>query len=112
MPPRNAPKIVTAPALQSAGFVARVIQDPKHPPSVALLAGFPGAAAQPGHTRLYLDLELRSYLDLPDESILHHEGIPGPAAALGATFVWIARGDRARQAQAGFLRGSLAPHQA
>lgn len=54
-------------------FVAKLVKNPAEPPKTVLLNGYVGASSELGHTRLYLDLELNSYVEIPDDAILHME---------------------------------------
>jgi hypothetical protein len=72
-----------------ADFVAKIVKDPKSPPDTTLLAGYLGASSEDGHTRLYFDPGLGSYVEIPDDAILHTEPVEGDR--LGARHVWIKR---------------------
>lgn len=54
-------------------FVAKIVKDPSNPPKTVLLNGYAGASSLEGYTRLYLDLELNSYVEIPNGDILHME---------------------------------------
>src|ERR1043166_7532483 len=72
-----------------AGFVAKIVKDPKNPPDTGLLTGYLGASSEDGHTRLYFDPGLGSYVEIPNDAILHVE--PVEHDSLGASRVWIKR---------------------
>ncbi|HEX8913349.1 MAG TPA: hypothetical protein VF796_13395, partial [Humisphaera sp.] len=101
----------SAPAIPAAEFVSKLVSDPANPPETTLLTGYPGASDEEGHTRIYFDPELRDYVDVPDDDILHTQ--PGEGA-LDPSLVWIRRsaqvlhgaaaGDRQR---AGFFEGRV-----
>ena len=55
------------------------------------LVGFPGESAEPGHRRLYLDVFLAAYVDIPDEALLHAQEIPRGHPLLGGRYVWMRR---------------------
>ena len=46
---------------------------PTNPPNTVMLSGYVGASSEDGHTRLYFDMELSSYVDIPNDAILHRE---------------------------------------
>ncbi len=76
---------------EAGGFIARLAPDPAHLPDVVVLAGYPGASALEGHTRLYFTAELADYYEIPTDTILHTENatnFPGPA---GAAYLWVRR---------------------
>src|SRR4249920_1489103 len=56
---------------RTPSFVDDIVKDPKEPPQTLLLQGYPGAAADDGDTRLYLDPALSSYVDVPKDAVLH-----------------------------------------
>src|SRR5580692_7658659 len=79
----------TAKKLVPAKFVSEVIKDPKAPADASLLFGYPGESSEAGQTRLYFDPQLRSYVDLPDDAILHSQDATSAASPLGGSYVWI-----------------------
>jgi hypothetical protein len=72
-----------------AGFIAKIVKDPNNPPDTVMLTGYLGASSEDGHTRLYFDPGLGSYVEIPDDAILHVEPVAGDS--LGASHVWIKR---------------------
>ena len=98
--PRSARK-PTPPAIEPAGFVARLVSDPASPPETTLLSGYPGASDEEGHTRIYFDPELSDYVDVPDGDILHTEAGGGDGGALEPSLVWIRRGAQVLHGPAG-----------
>lgn len=73
-----------------ADFVARIVKDPKNPPDTLMLQGYLGASSEEGHTRIYFDVHLASYAEIPNDAILHTLDAP-EADSLAATSVWIKR---------------------
>jgi len=74
------------------------------------LFGFPGPAADANSTRLWLDLDLSSYVDVPDDAILHSQALDDDRG----TILWVdpdARleysGARPHEVQAKFLGGAI-----
>jgi hypothetical protein len=74
-------------------FVHRVVRDPKDPPDTLFLTGFIGHASRADHTRVYLDVMLSAYVDVPDKSVLHAQPMPPGQSPVGGHFVWIARNE-------------------
>jgi len=70
-------------------FVAKVVKDPKQPPDTILLTGYIGKSSEEGHTRLYFDPELKNYVEIPNDAILHTQQIPPEHSSLGGAHVWI-----------------------
>ena len=75
------------------------------------LLGLPGSSPNAGETRLWLDAELTSYVDIPDDAILYAKELPDDAG----TIVWVAVDANlsygsvsSHTAQAGFLGGAIA----
>lgn len=85
-----------------ADFVGQVIKDPKSPPETLLLQGFPGASSEKGHTRLYFDAQLSSYIEIPDEAILHSKELSVEHSPLGGAYLWIKK-------DAQVIHGSVGP---
>jgi hypothetical protein len=93
-------------------LVEALAPDPTQPPRRATrLFGFPGPAADAGSTRLWLDLDLTSYVDVPDEVILHSQTLENEQG----TVLWVESEAqltystaRSEEVQADFLTGSIA----
>jgi hypothetical protein len=65
-----------APAQQPPGegnFVSRLVDNPAKPPNLRVLCGFRGPALDEAHDRLYLDIALRTYVDVRKDEIRHRE---------------------------------------
>ena len=72
-------------------FVSKLVKDPAKPPSTAALSGWAGEAAAKQHIRLYLDMELSSHVDIPEEIILNREDSQGEDPKQQQTHIWIDR---------------------
>jgi hypothetical protein len=96
----------------NADFIKRVVGDPANPPETRVLSGWFGDAAEEGYRRLYSDAELSSYVDIPEDAILHTEPIRDSQPA-GAVLVWVKRdavlkpGGSAASRAARFLQGDV-----
>ncbi len=73
-------------------FVKALVRDARQPPKLRILTGWFGNSTEPNHTRLYLDPELRGYMEVPDDAILHIRVIGKEHSPLGGSIVWL-RGD-------------------
>src|SRR5215510_14885815 len=94
---------------------SKVVTDPAHPPDALLLLGIPGTSSEAGHTRLYFDPQFSSYIDIPDDAILHSQEIPRDESPFGQSYVWVKRDAlmaqgkaAASRLKAGFLEGAIA----
>src|SRR5258708_11459290 len=76
-------------AENAPGFVGALVKDPKDVTQVKVYIGWLGASAEENHTRLYLSVDLSSYLEIPTDAILHQENIPAGESALGGVYVWV-----------------------
>lgn len=93
-------------------LVAALASDPSKPPEKATkLFGYPGPAAEKGTIRLWLDSDLTSYVDVPDEAILHSQTLPDDQG----TWLWVdptatltVSSTQSHEVQAEFLGGSIA----
>ena len=72
---------------RKSNFISKIVKDPANPPKTVLLRGYLGDSSEAGHTRLYLDAQLNSYMEVPDDAILHEEELPGTPQ--GESYVWI-----------------------
>jgi hypothetical protein len=93
-------------------LVEALASDPSSPPQRATkLFGFPGPAADAKATRLWLDLDLTGYVDVPDDAILHSQTLENEEG----TYLWVDptatlthSGAQSHEVQAEFLGGSIA----
>jgi hypothetical protein len=107
-------KTPTSHDAERSPFIRQLVPDPKRPPKTLLLAGFLGESSEEGHTRLYFDLELTSYVEIPDDAILLKRPMPAGQSPIDGAFVWVRRDadllrgatGRARQV-AGYLEGQV-----
>jgi hypothetical protein len=70
-------------------FIAKIVKDPKLVPDTLLLNGYLGDSSEDKHTRLYFDAQLSSYVEIPEEAILHTQDYPSGSSPLGGSYVWI-----------------------
>jgi hypothetical protein len=96
-------------------FVDRLVPDPSDVPDLRAISGFPGRSSRPKHVRVYLTLELSDYVEIPQDGVVHKESLQTPERPLGGVIVWVKREAKihrvrsaSREAQADFLRGSVA----
>ena len=54
-------------------FINKLVKDPAEPPSLSTLVGWSGASTDKDSIRLYLNLELSSFVDIPKKAIRHSE---------------------------------------
>lgn len=54
-----------------------------------VMMGLAGKAEKSGYSRLYFDMELRTYADIPNESIKHYCKVPESPDYIGAVYVWM-----------------------
>src|SRR5690349_17342997 len=93
-------------------LVEALASDPNQPPEQATkLFGFPGPAADAKSTRLWLDADLTSYVDVPDDAIVHSQTLENDQG----TILWVEPSatlthstTRSQEVQAEFLGGSIA----
>jgi hypothetical protein len=95
-----------------ADWIGRIVKDPKEPADALALTGYLGPSAKDDHHRLYLDLGLSSYVDIPSPDVLHGQRIQEDSA-LGEVVVWVRRDARLSYGPAaaeagGFLEGPIA----
>lgn len=75
---------------KSKSFVDVLADDPSQIPDLIVLNGFPGKSALAGYTRLYLNLVLSDYYEIPDTAILHSTPVnQHPESAIETSFLWI-----------------------
>ena len=85
-------KSETAPGairLKPNAFVDALVADPNKPPSLKLLRGYIGRSPDKGHVRLYLDAELRYFVDVPEEGVMHARPVPQEILPFDAMYLWV-----------------------
>jgi hypothetical protein len=93
-------------------LVEALASDPNQPPGRATrLFGLPGPAADANSTRLWLDSDLTSYVDVPNDAILHSHTLENDQG----TTLWVDPAAKltysrtqSHEVQADFLSGSIA----
>ena len=110
---RRPPEAGQGGGVESHPLVKALASDPTKPPKRSTkLFGYPGPSAQSGSTRLYMDLELTSYVDVPNAAILHSQTLPDDQG----TVLWVeadatltySTAPQSHEVQAEFLSGSIA----
>jgi hypothetical protein len=95
--------------LEPHPLVDALAGDPSRPPrKVIKLFGLPGRSTSDELTRLWLDADLASHVDIPNEAIVHSQTLPDD----GGTVVWVAADAKlsystSSDVQADFLGGSI-----
>lgn len=82
---------MTTCVLREDEFVANVVQDPREPPDTLFIMGFVGRAIQAGDTRIYLDVQLAAYFDVPSAEVLHAAPLARGQSPLGGHYLWLLR---------------------
>lgn len=58
-------------------------------PDMVFLSGFVGDSSLEGYTRLYLNVVLSEYYEIPSNAVLHFQHLPAAASPFGVTGLWI-----------------------
>lgn len=70
-------------------LVSKVVRDPKRPPQVRVIRGYVGESTEDAAVRVYLDVELRRFVDIPSKEIVHLERPSKGGDALAPDLVWV-----------------------
>lgn len=70
-------------------FVSALVRDVKKPPRLRTIRGYIGESSEREHVRVYLDVELRRFVDIPANGIVHVEEISKNVVPLGGVYVWV-----------------------
>lgn len=92
-------------------LVQALVPDPKQPPQPTVkLVGLPGTSPDASSTRLWLDHDLSSYVDVPSGSVLYNKTLPED----GGSVLWVAADAKlnygsvgSHTAQGSYLGGSI-----
>jgi hypothetical protein len=87
-----------------------MLEREKQPPHVVKLRGYLAPSTKPGFHRVYFGLNLRTYVDFPESSLLHHAPID-PANPMGPMRILVAGPEQLEVVQVldtAFLMGAIA----
>jgi hypothetical protein len=86
---------------QANELVQALNVDPTNPPDLTVLNGFFGPSVDEAHIRMYRNVFMNVWQDIPRDQIMHIDKIErGPASPFGEDVVWMLRRDaRALDAQ-------------
>src|SRR5580700_12076356 len=94
-------------------WVSKVVIDPKQTPATVVLFGYLGASSEADAIRLYFDVQLSDWIEIPNSSILYSLALDTAQSPLGGSLVWISRDALvvfpvgAGQLKAKFLEGEI-----
>jgi hypothetical protein len=98
----------------SDSFIDKIVTDPKQVPETLMLSGYLGASSEEGHRRIYFDVQLNSYIEIPEDGILHIMDISSAQSPLCGSYVCIKKSAVIIQGKAGterkrskFLEGEI-----
>ena len=75
--------------LRPQAFVSAIVKDVRNLPRLRTIRGYIGESSEQRCVRVYLDIELRRFVDVPVEGIVHTETIPETVMPLGGVYVWV-----------------------
>ena len=70
-------------------LVSKVAKDPKRAPRLRVIRGYVGASSEEAAVRVYLDVELRRFVDIPSKEIVHMERPSNGGDSLAPDLVWV-----------------------
>ncbi|BBL70809.1 hypothetical protein [Methylogaea oryzae] len=95
-------------------FVDTLAADPDNIPEMVSLSGFVGKSSLADHTRLYLNVVLSEYYEIPTDAILHSIRLPASVSPFGVSCLWIKgdaelirRGKTTTETKARFFSGDI-----
>lgn len=77
--------------LKADPIVGILVTDPNDPPDVVAIAGYVGPSSRRKHSRLYLNLNFSTYVDIPDGAVEHYESLGSRNEPLRGSVIWISR---------------------
>lgn len=90
----TAPSNGIAAGLVQDEVIARLVPDPAASPDVIALVGFLGRSPRPRFWRLYQTLDLKIYVEIAEDDIVHSESLATKLQPLGGTVLWVNSGAR------------------
>jgi hypothetical protein len=73
----------------SPEWVRKLVGDQGEPKPVTVVTGYLAKSPEAEHTRLYLNVDLSNWLDIPTKAILHEQPVEAAKSALGGTMLWV-----------------------
>ena len=70
-------------------LVSEVVTDANYPPRLRVIRGYVGKSSQDDTVRVYLDVELRRFVDVPSNEIVHLERPSKRGHALAPDLLWV-----------------------
>jgi hypothetical protein len=91
-------------------LIKHIQEHETEPQSGTVLVGYPGPSPKAGFVRLYFQLDLRAYVEIPEDSILHHAPVEpdNEAGPMKVVVTGSAKIEVVRVLEAAFLQGSIA----
>jgi hypothetical protein len=72
-------------------LIEELVTDPSNPPSVVGLDGYLGRSDMEGHIRLYRDLSVSYWLDIPEDAVYHAKTVDVEGKFHPLSVVWVFR---------------------
>lgn len=70
-------------------WVSAVRSDPRNTDPLTVMQGYLGASSEPGHIRVYSDDSLNSFVEVPEEAIIHAVKMSPAESSLGGSRLWL-----------------------
>ena len=70
-------------------FVDAVRPDPKDASKLVLMSGFIGKSNEDNHIRLYTDVSLNDFVEIPEAGIVYCEALSKEASPMGGSKLWV-----------------------
>ena len=97
-----------------SSFVNSLVSNPDEIPDIIFLSGFVGASSLEGYTRLYLNVVLSEFFEIPSDAVLHTLRLPLATSPFGETVLWvkkdaelIRKGKSTTETKAKFFSGEI-----
>ncbi len=78
-----------ADVLKPQAFVASITRKQKSSRQLRTIRGYVGTSNKSDCVRIYLDIELRRFVDVPNKGIVHAEAISETLQPLGGVYIWV-----------------------
>lgn len=90
-------------------FVKNVRPDAKSTEPIVYLSGFVGESPVEGHIRVYADVALNQFVDIPKTAIAHSTPLTKEESSLGGSHLWVKQNEVASNPMPGspFLHGDI-----
>jgi len=75
--------------LQTHQFISKINKQHKELPKLRVIRGYVGECTRKDHLRIYLDIELRRFVEIPEKAVVHFEDFRQSRDSVTPVYLWV-----------------------